>query len=135
MSTNISDIFTSIPGLKADFTADWIENTRADWKIDWDMVPGGLPGALPVNTAPAVISGTPSVGQTLSVSNGTWTGNPAPTTFTYEWRVDGTAVTGATSSTYVVQGTDIGFLINAVVTAQNSLGNAVSITAPVLATV
>jgi len=39
---------------------------------------------LPANTAPPVVSGTPAVGSTLTVSKGTWDGSPAPT-FTYQW--------------------------------------------------
>jgi hypothetical protein len=38
----------------------------------------------PQNTVPPTIAGIPSLGQTLTVSPGTWTGDPAPT-FTYQW--------------------------------------------------
>jgi hypothetical protein len=68
--------------------------------------------------APAV-TGTATVGQTLSTTNGTWTGAPAPT-FTYQWfRSPSTSIGGATSSTYVLVVGDVGFGIFCQVTATN----------------
>ena len=40
--------------------------------------------AAPSNTTPPAVTGTPKVGQTLTVSNGTWTGSP--TGYTYQWQ-------------------------------------------------
>ena len=81
----------------------------------------------PINTAVPTISGTASVGQTLTASPGTWTGT-APITYTFQWQdcvgaacVD---ITGATSSTYTVAATDAGSTIQVVVTAANVLGSA-----------
>jgi hypothetical protein len=80
---------------------------------------------IPVNSAPPVITGTLIVGNALSVSNGTWSGNP--TSFTYQWFWDDTsiAITGATASTYTLQSTDVGHTIHATVTAVNSGGSSI----------
>jgi Carboxypeptidase regulatory-like domain len=76
----------------------------------------------PINTVAPVVSGTPAVGQTLSCSNGSWTGTPAPT-FTRTWLRDGVAITGATASTYVVQAADQGNGLTCKVTATNKSGS------------
>jgi hypothetical protein len=54
--------------------------------------------APPVNTVAPAVSGTATVGQTLSSTTGTWTGLPTPT-FTYQWQRAGSNISGATSST------------------------------------
>ncbi len=81
-----------------------------------------LPKA-PLNTAGPVVSGTPAVGQTLSCSNGSWTGEPKPT-FTHTWLRNGVAIAGAAASTYVVQTVDQGTGLACKVTATNKHGNA-----------
>jgi Carboxypeptidase regulatory-like domain len=75
----------------------------------------------PINTGAPVASGTPAVGQTLSCSNGSWTGTPAPT-FTYSWLRDGVPITGATAATYVIQAADQGNGLTCKVTATNKSG-------------
>lgn len=85
------------------------------------MSVGNSYGSLPVNTAAPVVSGTATFGSTLTTTDGTWTGAPAPT-FTYQWQRGTTNISGATSSTYVVQLGDVGSTIRCVVTATNPLG-------------
>ncbi len=88
-------------------------------------------------TAPAV-SGTPQVGQTLTLSTGAWTGSP--TAFTYAWRrcsVSGTqcvAIVGAAGSSYTLTPDDIGATISPVVTATGR-GGSTSAPAPTTAPV
>ena len=88
----------------------------------------------PSNTALPVITGFPAVGQTLTTSDGTWDGTPAPT-FTYQWlrcpasggQPDGSdcaVISGATANTYGPATGDVGFTLRAQVTASNTDGQA-----------
>jgi hypothetical protein len=85
-------------------------------------------GRPPVNTSAPSISGTALEGQTLTADAGTWTGT-APIDYAYQWRhcnSDGSgcsAVTGATSSTYVLSTYDSGATLDVVVTATNAIGS------------
>lgn len=85
------------------------------------MSVGNSYSSLPVNTVAPAVTGTASVGQTLTTTNGTWTGAPAPT-FTYQWQRNSSNISGATSSTYVLDFPDASKAIRCVVTATNSLG-------------
>ena len=86
------------------------------------MVGPAPPAVTPVNTSAPVASGTPAPGQTLSCSNGVWTGYPPPT-FTYQWLRDGTSIGGASTGAYVVQAADQGHGLACQVTASNSAGS------------
>lgn len=52
------------------------------------------------------LSGTPTVGSTLTASPGTW--GPSPVTLKYQWLRDGAAIPGATSKTYRLVEADAG---------------------------
>lgn len=77
----------------------------------------------PANTAAPVLSGTPTVGQTLTVTNGTWTGTPTPT-IERAWLRDDVAIAGQTGTTYVLSEDDVGAEISVRVTGTNSAGSA-----------
>jgi len=79
---------------------------------------GGV--AAPVNTVLPAITGTAQVGQTLTVSNGTWTGSPSG--YAYQWK-SGAANVGTNSNTYVPVVGDIGNVITCIVTATNTGGS------------
>lgn len=83
---------------------------------------GGVPAA-PVNVFLPVISGTPTVGETITTSNGGWTGVPGPT-YSYQWKRAGVAITGETNATYQVVLADVGQSITVTVTATNASGSA-----------
>ena len=84
--------------------------------------------AVPVNTAPPTITGTPQVGQTLTAGNGTWTNSP--TSFAYQWlrcNAGGNScasVANGTQKTYTLVGADAGRTMRVRVTATNADGSA-----------
>ena len=77
--------------------------------------------AEPVNTVAPAVTGTPTVGQTLTVTNGTWTGVPTPT-YARQWYADGVAIAGATGTTRVLAAGEQGKVITVVVTANSLAG-------------
>jgi hypothetical protein len=86
----------------------------------------GVAGAAPTNAVIPAISGIAQVGVTLTAQPGTWTGNP---TFTYQWKLDGANISGATDSTYVVLFAQIGSYLSVAVTGTNAVGNATATSA------
>lgn len=87
----------------------------------------------PRNTVPPAISGSPVVGQTLTASTGTWSGQPR---FAYQWqRCDGAGsscvdIVGATGSSYVVTQAELGATLRVTVTGVNEAGRATASSAP-----
>jgi len=83
--------------------------------------------AGPPNTAPPTITGTATVGSTLTANAGTWTGSSV--TFTYQWRrcdpqgANCNSITGATGTTYTVASGDVGQTIRVNVTGTDSSGS------------
>lgn len=75
----------------------------------------------PQNTAAPVASGTGTVGQTLSVTNGTW--SYSPTRYAYQWLRSGAVIGGATASTYLLGAIDSGQSLSCAVTATNAAGS------------
>ncbi|MBO7735342.1 MAG: hypothetical protein J6S67_22440 [Methanobrevibacter sp.] len=80
-------------------------------------------GNPPVLTAAPAISGTAQVGETLTCSNGTFTGD-ATITYTYQWFANGVAVQGATANTVTLVADDVGKIFMCRVTARNAAGYA-----------
>jgi surface protein len=78
--------------------------------------------SAPVNTIAPVISGTTTLGSTLSSTTGAFNGNPTPT-YGYQWRRNAVNIPSATGSTYVLVLADSGAAITCVVTATNALGS------------
>lgn len=74
-------------------------------------------GKKPINSVLPAITGTPTQGQTLTVSNGTWTNSP---TYARQWKRAGEPITGATATTYNLVADDAGSVITCTVTATNA---------------
>ena len=92
----------------------------------------------PQNTAPPTISGTAQVGQTLTATTGTFTGDQ-PITYTYQWqRCDASgngcvAISGATAQTYTLAAADLAHTIRVTVTARNAAGTSSATSVPTTA--
>lgn len=71
-------------------------------------------------TAPRV-TGTATVGSTLTAENQTWAGGDI--TYTHQWQRGTTDIVGATSRTYVIQAGDVGSTLRCVITGTNSEGS------------
>ncbi len=86
---------------------------------------------LPVNTVPPAITGSATVGGTLTSNTGTWSNNPpsnSPTSYSYQWQRCYTGgscnnVLGRTTSTYSVGLADVNAKVQVVVTATNAAGS------------
>lgn len=72
------------------------------------------------NTARPTISGTPTVGNTLTALPGTWN-DPSPT-FAYQWMANGQPISGATTNTLVLTEALAGSSIRVTVTATKPSG-------------
>lgn len=82
----------------------------------------------PIVAGAPTIAGTPSVGQTLTAQPGTWA--PPGVTFTYQWKSNGSPISGATSSTYPLTADEAGDTIVVVVTGHLDGYANVSATSP-----
>ncbi|MGO9761414.1 MAG: hypothetical protein ACLP1Q_09185 [Solirubrobacteraceae bacterium] len=88
---------------------------------------GTVPPQAPTNTALPTVSGTAEEGQTLSASNGSWTGSPS--SYAYQWQDCNTAgeactnINGATSAAYKLAAGDVGHTLRVAVSASNAGGS------------
>lgn len=74
---------------------------------------------VPVNTVLPVVSGTPTDGEILSVTNGTWTGPFSEPSYSFQWYRDGVAIGGEVGDTYTLTPSDVGAIVTAAVTASD----------------
>jgi hypothetical protein len=109
--------------------------TNPDGSASANSAPSAVVSATdaPVNTAKPVVTGSPAVGEVLTVSNGTFTGGVR--SYTYQWQrcSAGAAaacvnIAGATNRTYTVRTADVGSALRANVTAHNASGSTATAT-------
>ena len=79
-------------------------------------------GIAPTNDVVPSIAGGTGLGDTLTVTAGTWSGAPAPT-LAYQWLRDGVEIEGETGTTYEITLADSGTLIAVRETATNAEGS------------
>jgi hypothetical protein len=80
---------------------------------------------LPVCSVLPAITGTPTEGETLTCSDGTWSKSP---TFTYQWLRSGNAI-AATAATYELTEDDVGETMSCTVKATKTGVSAVATSA------
>jgi hypothetical protein len=91
-------------------------------------------GNAPVSTAAPTLSGAAQEGQTITTSNGGWSG--APTSFAYAWsQCDAsggscTTISGVATAGYVAATADVGHTLRVTVTATNADGSTKATSAP-----
>jgi hypothetical protein len=107
-------------GRNEDFDLEIFTLAFQQLEIVVDPLAGGNP---PVLTVIPTITGTATVGQTLTASTGTFTGD-ATITYAYQWFAGGVAISGATSSTFVLTSGQTGKKVSVRVTGTNSSGSA-----------
>lgn len=88
----------------------------------WENFRGDARIALPVNTLAPAVTGTATVGQVLTTTLGTWTGDPT-ITYARQWKRDGVAISGATGATYTLVADDATKKVKCTVTATNGGGS------------
>ncbi|MDX6485515.1 MAG: hypothetical protein QOF43_668 [Gaiellaceae bacterium] len=101
--------------------------SNADGSASSDASSGVVSDAAPpANLTRPTISGSPTVGSTLTANNGTWRG---ATSFGYVWQQcdqNGNScvnIAGATGRTYGVRSADVGHELRVQVTGRNRFGN------------
>ena len=75
-------------------------------------------GSAALTAATPTITGTAKVGATLTANPGAW--GPAPVAYAYQWKADGTALSGATASTYKPSSATLGKRITVTVTGSKT---------------
>lgn len=92
---------------------------------DIPTVVGHTP-VIPENTVAPTITGTATVGQTLTGAAGTWTGSPTPT-LTYQWLGNDVALAGETGTTLLLDSGHEGMVIKFQVTGTNVAGQDIGV--------
>lgn len=109
-----------ITGMEPDTPIDDKMVMSMTWKCTGE--PTRHAASAPTNSVLPSIAGVPQVGVVLTADEGVWADEP--TSFTYQWKNDGTNISGETAKTYTPVVGDVGDTITVVVTGTNSAGSA-----------
>jgi hypothetical protein len=138
-----SGLFTDLNPVTGNYF-DWPYNTRGDYRTaltygdrlilggslyDWRDHPVRNIAYFtppPVNTVSPWISGTVSLGETLTCNPGSWSTDAS---YAFQWRRDGTNISNADDATYVLAAADTGTAATCRVTASNGGGSTTATTA------
>jgi hypothetical protein len=99
-----------------------VTETNKEGHASADSAAIRVAGVSPNNVLSPSISGSPSLGATLTCEHGLWEGQPPPS-FSYQWTREGAPIGGATGATYTIEPADQGHLLGCIVTATNVQGS------------
>jgi len=114
--------------LRVTVTASNVDGSASAQSAQTAVVTQPPAGPVPANTSAPTIAGVAKVGQTLTASEGSWSGKP--TGYSFQWqRCDAdiascATIAGATGKTYVVVQASLGYRLRVAVTAKNAMGSA-----------
>lgn len=117
--------FFGYPAMDDAGLEDFEQETVAAELTDYQVRAKPVTAVALSNSSVPVISGTASVGETLTATAGAWLGS-GPISATYQWQSEGVDIEGETGSTYVVGSGESGNDITVVVTATGNTGDQVS---------
>jgi serine protease AprX len=124
---------TDALGVSSSAASDAQAVTAAPPSVAPPPAPAPVP---PTPVAPPVITGDPTQGSTLTVSDGEWTAS-APVSLSYEWQrctlAGCVSIEGAQAATYTPALGDVGATLRAVVTATSIDGAAFAVAEPTAA--
>ena len=120
---------TTITGLTEDTEyAVQVRASNDEGTGAWSQTGSGSTGAnTPATGAPA-ITGTTHVGQTLTAGTSGIADADGLGAFSYQWKADGTAISGAASSTYTLTSGEQGKMITVTVSFTDDAGTSESLT-------
>jgi hypothetical protein len=99
-----------------------VTETNSEGHAAADSAAVRVAGLSPRDVVVPSISGSPSLGATVTCEHGLWEGAPPPS-FSYHWTREGSPIAGATEAKYTIGPEDQGHLLACVVTASNIEGS------------